>query len=164
MKLLHNIGPRLNSNYNTPEEVAACEEPLSFDGIYLNVYTHRQLLAGKTGMLFVMGDYVGGDNSFDHGMPPENYCTWEQIHEIASVSGFEIGWHTWSHPDLTTVSDEQLRAEVTPPFPLKTFAYPYGRFDGRVIEAVMAAGFREAWSVDQGDDSLFQRRRSYLNW
>ncbi len=163
-RLLHNIGPRRNSNYNTAEEIASCRDYLSFDGLYRNVFENRAVLRGRRGILFVMGAYVGRDNAFDAGMPREHYCTWDQIVEVAMQGEFEIGWHTSTHPDLTLVSDAQLAEEVRPPFAMRHFAYPYGVFDARVIAAVKLAGFSQAWAVDKGDDSPFQRRRAYLNW
>lgn len=108
-----------------------------------------------------MGNYIGKDNSFDVGMPLERLCTMNEIMLMAS-NGAKIGWHTWSHRDLTKLSDEELEKEVTPIFPMKYFAYPYGKFNDMVIEAVKKAGFEEAWSVTEGDDSQFQRLRRYL--
>ena len=40
--------------------------------------------------------------------------------------------------------------EITPPFPMRYFAYPYGKFNDLVIECVKDAGFEKAWSVTQG--------------
>lgn len=164
MKLLHNIGERLNSNYNTREEILACDDELSFDGIYHNVFRNNDVLRGKKVTLFVMGAYVGGDNSFDAGMPLEKYCSWDEVIALADTLRAEIGWHTWTHRDLTTLSDEELAREVQPPFPMKAFAYPHGRFDDRVIAAVKSAGYERAYGVFNGDGSPYQMTRSYLNW
>ena len=110
-----------------------------------------------------MGDYVGGDNSFDFGQPYEMLCSWEQIDELVKDYGCKLGWHTWSHPDLTKMDNfEEILNEVTPPRRMKYFAYPYGRFDKTVVEAVEMAGFKEAYSVHQGDGSEFKRNREYL--
>jgi hypothetical protein len=162
--LLHNVttGAKVNSNYNTREEILAARGPLTFDGIYRNVYENRDLLEGKDVTLFVMGSYVGKDNAFDVGMPLERLCDWNEIMELVTDFGCKLGWHTWTHPDLTKVSPEVLKREVTPPFPMERFAYPYGRYNAAVIAAVRAAGFSDAWSVTQGNDTPFQRRRRYL--
>lgn len=165
MKLLHNIGTIKHPNYNTREQILACNESLGFDGIYLNVYENRDVLVGKDVYLFVMGDYLGGDNSFDLKNVPklEKYCSMEQIYELWK-SGCKLGWHTWSHRDLTTLSREEIMKEVTPINKMfgDYFAYPYGRYNDLVVECVKEAGYKEAWSVTQGDGGQFTRIRTYL--
>lgn len=170
MRLLHNVGDFNHSNYNTREQILSCNEPLGFDGIYLNVYENMDILQGKSGILFVMGDYVGKDNTFDLANVPtlEKYCTWAQVREICSKYDFEIGWHTYSHPDLTQLSREEIIKEITPPFPMRTFAYPYGCYNDLVVECVKEAGFEKAYSVTQGttDESVidwqFKIYRNYI--
>jgi hypothetical protein len=165
MYLLHNIGERKNSNYNTREEILNSKGLLSFDGIYTNVWENRDILRGRELILFVMGNYVGKDNRFDVGMPRELYLDWDKIYALSEELDAPIGWHTWSHRDLRSLSDKDLIMEVTPPFPMDYFAYPAGLYDERVIEAVKAAGFKKAWSVTQGDDlTPFTLKRKYLNW
>ena len=56
MKLAHNIGNYHHSNYNTREQILSCQEPIGFDGIYLNVYENQDVLVGKSGIMFVMGE------------------------------------------------------------------------------------------------------------
>jgi len=168
MILLHNIGespsknPNVKSNYNTREEILASEGPLSFDGVYENVYHNIDILKDRDVILFVTGTYVGGDNKFDFPMPREKFCTWDQLMGMKQAYGFELGWHTWNHPDLTKLDDEELYEEVLPPFPMESFAYPYGKFDDRVIQAVREAGFKKAYGVFDGDGSDFQITRKYL--
>ena len=65
MRLLHNIGDIRHSNYHTRDQILKSNEPLGFDGIYLNVYENKDILKEKTGVFFVMGNYIGGDNYFD---------------------------------------------------------------------------------------------------
>ena len=137
MRLLHNIGDIRHSNYHTREQVLNSTEPLGFDGIYLNVYENKEILKNKSGIFFVMGDYIGKD--FD----------------------FEIGWHTWSHPDLTKLSKEEIIKEITPPFPMKYFAYPYGLFNDLVVECVKELGYEKAWSVTQGSRNPNEKDYDY---
>tara|TARA_R100001509_G_scaffold66284_1_gene36754 strand:+ start:188 stop:736 length:549 start_codon:yes stop_codon:yes gene_type:complete len=166
VKLLHNIGNEQHSNYHTREQILACDEPLGFDGIYLNVYENQDVLKGKQGIFFVMGDYVGKDNTFDLAYVPklEKYCTWEQIHELTDKYYFEVGWHTWSHPDLTSLSEEEIMKEVTPPYPMDYFGYPYGKYNDLVIECVKKAGFKYAWSVTQGSRNLDDSNYNFKIW
>lgn len=164
--LLHNVvtdpTKKVNSNYNLREEVENSEGLLTFDGIYRNVYQNREMLEGRDVILFVMGDYVGGDNTFDKGMPYETYCDWNEIMEMVEEYGCELGWHTWSHRDLSKLSYDEIVEEVTPPFPMKHFGYPYGRFNQEVVKAVVEAGFDTGWSVVEGDDTEYQKLRKYL--
>ena len=164
MKLLHNIGGINHPNYTTREKIIDCNDDLGFDGIYYSVYENQDVLVGKSGIFFVMGDYVGKDNSFDLPNVPklEKYCTWEEIHELANRFNFKLGWHTWSHRDLTKLSDEEVIKEITPPFPMDYFAYPYGKYDNRIVALVNKAGYKNAWSVTQGNDEPLTLRRDYL--
>lgn len=168
MKLFHNIGespspkPHIASNYNTREEILNSVGPISFDGIYKNVYQNQDVLEGKDIIFFVMGDFVGKDNSFDIGMPLEQYCTWDEIIEMAKKFDAEIGWHTWSHVDLTQLNYEQIIREVKPPFPMKSFAYPSGRFNDEVIRALKEVGFERAYGVFKGDGTPYQITRQYI--
>lgn len=163
MRLLHNISyDYVGSNYNLPQEVEACNDPLSFDGIYYNVYLNQSVLEGKDVILFVMGNYVGGNNSFDVGQPFEKFCDWNQIMELVEIYGCKLGWHTWSHPDLTQLDDKEIIRECLPPFPMDFFAYPYGKYDDRVIEIVKALGYKKAYSVTQTDGTDWTIPRAYL--
>ena len=75
--------------------------------------------------------------------------------------GVEIGSHTVSHPRLTRLGDDELRAELLMsrerledelgrrcPF----LAYPYGDEDSRVHRAAKAAGYDGAYALP-GDEA-----------
>ncbi len=171
--LLHNIGPRVNSNYNTLQELlkVPARKILTFDGVYEAVWEHRYALArmGNPIILFPAGDHVGRDNSFDAGQPPAKFATWKQIQEIVDVTGAEVGWHSWSHRRLDWLKDDEIRKELHWPreqgFKIRTFAYPYGNVDKRVENLVKEAGYESAWCAGHlGDGSQFQLKRQYLNW
>lgn len=164
MILLHNIGARVNSNYNTPQEILMCQEPLSFDGIYRNVLENKHILKGKDITLFIGGNTVGGDNSFDAPMPLERFCDWNEIMQLIIELDCKVGWHTWSHRDLTLIPIEEVYKEIKPPFPMDYFAYPYGKWNAEVAEAVRNMGYKKAYSVTQGDGTQFALNRKYLNW
>ena len=163
--LCHNIGvppdtrPQVRANYNTREQIAGCKGILTFDGVYKNVYENRDVLSGKQFTLFVTGNYIGLDNTFDTGMPIERYCT---IKEIESIGG-EIGWHTWSHRDLTTLTESEILQEVTPPEWMSTnlFAYPYGRYNDLVLD-IVSSMYEKAFSVINTDGTEMTIPRSYL--
>lgn len=165
MRLAHNIGTEKHPNYNTREQILACQDEIGFDGIYRNVYENQDVLVGKKGIFFIIGDYIGKDNSFDLPNVPklEEYCPVEEINEMCIKYDFEIGWHTYSHPDLTKLSKEEIMKEVTPPLPMKYFAYPYGRYNDLVIECVKEAGYEKAYSVIKTDGTQWTIPRPYLS-
>lgn len=74
-------------------------------------------------------------------------------------SGWEVGSHTISHPDLTTVGPAQLAREVklskkriarTYGVDVDFFCYPAGRYDEKVLSAVKNAGYRGATTTLHG--------------
>lgn len=82
--------------------------------------------------------------------------------------GMEIGGHTMTHPDLTTLDDKQLRWELQTSKselenyvqqPVRTFCYPFGYFNRQVRDAVGVAGYdlartTEAFRTTTGSDPL----------
>ncbi len=103
------------------------------------------------GIFFVMGGSIGLSDA--------------QLRRMAGW-GHEIEAHSLTHPDLPQLSDGQLYNEVAGSkktlesrlgVPIHFFAYPYGSYNGRVIDAVAAAGYRGGiaawgggyWTPDQ---------------
>lgn len=69
------------------------------------------------------------------------------------ASGWEIGSHTLTHPDLTSLDASQLEEEVAGSkkqisekfgVPVEFFCYPAGKYDDTVIAAVKDAGYKGA--------------------
>ena len=105
------------------------ERPLSWDGI---------------------DNWIGGE--FERELLP---MSWDQLGGLAEA-GWEIGSHTRTHPHLTTLDDDALRAELTESRatveqrlgrPCPTLAYPYGDHDERVVAAAGAAGYAAAGTL-----------------
>ena len=81
--------------------------------------------------------------------------SWDQLRELGDA-GWEIGSHTRTHPHLTQIDDEALRAELEESKatveqrmgrPCPTLAYPYGDYDERVVAAAGAAGYAAACTL-----------------
>lgn len=166
MWLLHNIGespsrePHVRANYNTREQIERIEGRLSFDGVYENVWYNRDLLKGREVTLFIMGNYIGMDNTFDAGMPFERYCDWDQIMDLVK-QGAKLGWHTKTHRDLTTLDEIEIEDEVKPPFPMEYFAYPYARYDDRVV-SIVKKYYKYAYGVNTDNKTDWTLNRSYI--
>lgn len=166
-RLLHNIGTEMHPNYNTREEIIACNDFLTFDGVYLNVYENQDVLKGKKGIFFLVGSTIGKNNAFDleHVPKLEKYCTMYQVQEMCDKYDFEIGYHSWSHPsDIRKLSYKEKALEIVNPWNglnIKHFAYPHGLYDEECIEIVKKCGYEKAWSVD-GNDNIYSLKREYL--
>ena len=99
-------------------------------------------------------------------MPPEcESATLEELIEAASTPGITIGAHSWSHPSLPTLADDELAVQLSRPLAwvkeqipsaVPWIAYPYGHFDDRVKKAAESAGYRGGLAVTGGwaDSSL----------
>jgi peptidoglycan/xylan/chitin deacetylase (PgdA/CDA1 family) len=165
LRLAHNIGNENHSNYHTREEILACNDPIGFDGVYRNVYENQDVLKGKSGIMFVMGNFLGGNNEFDLSNVPklERYCTLHEVKELCSLYAFEIGWHTWSHRNLCELSEKEILQEITSPFRTRYLRYPYGEYCDKVVECVKQVGYEKAYSVTQGvDDHPYKISSNYV--
>jgi peptidoglycan/xylan/chitin deacetylase (PgdA/CDA1 family) len=105
------------------------EQPLKWDGI---------------------DQWHGGE--YEHELLP---MSWDQLGELAEA-GWEIGSHTRTHPRLVKLDDETLaeelrgsraRLEAELGEPCRSFAYPFGEVDERVIAAARAAGYDAACTL-----------------
>jgi peptidoglycan/xylan/chitin deacetylase (PgdA/CDA1 family) len=82
-----------------------------------------------------------------------------ELHEAPGAVTFAS--HTWSHPNLTRVSDEALRLELerSRNWIGETFGgraltdhltFPYGLWDERVVREATSVGYRWLYRVDGG--------------
>jgi peptidoglycan/xylan/chitin deacetylase (PgdA/CDA1 family) len=73
--------------------------------------------------------------------------------------GISLAAHTWNHPNLTTISDAELKTELSNPLEwlerfgdraLPMISYPYGLADYRVHDAASDAGYAGGFRIDGG--------------
>jgi len=90
--------------------------------------------------------------------PAQRPAGWDTIARAADA-GLALGVHSATHRTLTELDDVELAAEITSSWEAirsrtgtrpEFFAYPYGRWDARVRDAVRAAGYRGAVTLDYG--------------
>jgi peptidoglycan/xylan/chitin deacetylase (PgdA/CDA1 family)/GT2 family glycosyltransferase len=130
---------------------------LTFDDAYADFgEIALPLLAkyGMTGTLFVPTAHVAGRSAWmeDEGEGDRPLLSWAGLADVAA-SGVEIGAHSDTHPALDQLPTRALRGEVSRPLALLedklgvhagAFAYPFGRYDRQVRDAVSAAGYQIA--------------------
>lgn len=82
--------------------------------------------------------------------PSHAVMTPREVDEMVQGGLVDVGAHTVSHPDLTTLPRERQRQEIQDSKreleawigrPVEGFAYPYGHHDQRAVEEVRTAGF-----------------------
>lgn len=117
---------------------------------------------GYPATLFVTTDFVG--------QTPRS-LTWDQLRTM-KAAGFEIGSHTVSHADLTRrpaeESDEAYQTRIARELALskdildreldqetRFLAYPYSRYNGPILEAAQAAGYRLGLTLERGANPFF---------
>jgi peptidoglycan/xylan/chitin deacetylase (PgdA/CDA1 family)/glycosyltransferase involved in cell wall biosynthesis len=148
---------------------------LSFDDGYDDLYDELLPLVIEhhyTPVIYLVVDRIGASNVWDqkNGLRTRNLLTLEQIREMQKY-GVEFGSHTLTHPWLPSLSDAELRREVSDSkhrledilgVEITSFAYPTGGVDRRVRSAVADAGYKLAFTINFGlnwwNDPLCQRR------
>jgi len=110
--------------------------------------------AGEAGLMAwsELAQWAGGEHE------PELRCmSWAELRDLSS-RGWEVGSHTCSHPHLTELEGEPLANELRASraaceeqlqVPCATLAYPFGSYDAKVMDAVAAAGYDAAVTLDE---------------
>ena len=101
-----------------------------------------------------------------------NLLNEKQILEMQNSGLIEFGSHTLSHVNLSTINDEQLLNELKKSKEevekiinkeCEAFAYPYGKFDDKIVNAVKKTGYKNATVVKRGlfeqNDDVFTIKR-----
>jgi peptidoglycan/xylan/chitin deacetylase (PgdA/CDA1 family) len=163
---LMDLGYALASGAPLPEKPIV----LTFDDGYVDFYQNalpRLKIYRLPATVFVLPQWT------DENRP--GYLTWSQMGEIARA-GIEIGSHGPDHSDLVLVQrrsltqlEEHVRGskqtiELRLGIPVKTFNYPSGSYNARVIQAVQASGYLAAVITDsqgmrQTSDKPFELKR-----
>lgn len=101
-------------------------------------------------------------NVTENDMKGYRFLAWPHICEMEKTGLVMFGSHTVNHANLTTISREAVKFEVTESKralenhigkPVRAFAYPYGGaacFDDKIINEVQKSGFIFAFTTIQG--------------
>ena len=149
---------------------------ITFDDGYENNARHALPVLRNmefTATCYAVSNMIGGTNSWDAHIgiaekPLMSLDDWK----MWLAGGMEIGSHTRSHANLTTLSATDSREEVLGSkkeleelfgCEVRHFCYPFGQFEKTDISAVKLAGYVSATTTDRGlvhigDDPYTLRR------
>jgi peptidoglycan/xylan/chitin deacetylase (PgdA/CDA1 family) len=126
---------------------------LTLDDGYKDNYTYAFPVLKKYNLpatIFIVVNEVG----------KPGWLSWDQIKEMRDSGLITFGSHTLTHPFLECVKDDQrLLDEIEGSRkilqeklgrPVNTFAYPCGRFNARVREYAINAGYKDAVVTNPG--------------
>jgi peptidoglycan/xylan/chitin deacetylase (PgdA/CDA1 family) len=126
---------------------------INFDDGYQSMYDNGLPIldaAGLKSTQYIITQKVGTDS----------YVTLDEVMQMHN-NGHEIGVHTRTHPNLTTLTDAQMTDEILGAkqdliswgIMPTTLAYPYGGYSPAVEAVVLSAGLRGARDSDLGYNS-----------
>lgn len=151
----------------TGDAISSVDEKVSLKPIYAVETDHKSLSisfdaswgAERTeSILDILDEYEVKTTFFLVNIWMEDYP--ELVKEIIT-SGHEIGLHSTTHPSFTTLSEEQMRQELSDNDEMiraltdtapKLFRPPFGDYDDTVIQVAQSMGYEVIqWSVDSLD-------------
>lgn len=140
---------------------------ITFDDGYKNNLQNALPILQKhnfKAVLFALGDSNVLRNEWDcqQGEPAHDLMDAVELRAMAAA-GVEIGAHTLSHPDLTTLSSEEAFYEIQQAksnlqtilsTEVISFAYPFGYYNDTIRQLVIKAGYKCAVATDTGGINL----------
>lgn len=137
---------------------------LTFDDGYDDAFTAALPIMQRYGMratFYIVNTFVG----------QPGYMGWEQLAALRDA-GMEIGAHSLSHLNLTTLDQAMANDEISRSkaelgghlgITVTSFCYPAGFYDASIEALVQAAGYSNAtttrWDNDYSDSFALPRRR-----
>jgi glycosyltransferase involved in cell wall biosynthesis/peptidoglycan/xylan/chitin deacetylase (PgdA/CDA1 family) len=137
---------------------------LTFDDGYRDLATYAFPAIERLGFragVYVVADRVGKANNWDDlGANAPLLLTADELREW-SARGIEVGAHSRTHRRLAGLDKDVLASEISGSGrllddiagPVRTFAYPYGAYDDRVVTEARN-GFELAFTVEEGLNDL----------
>lgn len=147
---------------------------ITFDDGLRNNYTTALPILSRLRIratVYVASDFIGGYSPWASPGAGGEMLNEEDIQALAAV-GWEIGAHTLSHPDMTSLDYDQCRAEIEGSrrrletivgLPVDTFAYPFGLYGAETVRAVQDAGMRAAVTTGSGLWDRWQLTRAMVS-
>jgi peptidoglycan/xylan/chitin deacetylase (PgdA/CDA1 family) len=143
------------------------------DGLRDNYTTALPILRayGIPATVYVSVGFIGGQNPWIGPGSPGQMLSEDEIRALVA-EGCEIGAHTMTHADLSALDYARCKSEIDRSRdaleeitgqPIRTFAYPFGRYGPAAIAAARDAGFRAAVTTGSGSWSPFELTRAMMS-
>jgi peptidoglycan/xylan/chitin deacetylase (PgdA/CDA1 family) len=120
--------------------------------------------------VYVTIDYIGGDSPWIGAGGDGAMMSEPELRDLAAA-GWELGAHTMTHPDLSTLDYDACRKEIEESrdalehiadIQIQTFAYPFGRYGPEAIAAVRDAGLLAAVTTGSGSWAPYELTRAMI--
>ena len=142
------------------------ENPImvTFDDGYLSNYEYAYPILKKLNIpatIFVVTSTVGEEVSGGKVNTP--HFTWEQAKEMQDSGIIDIQSHSYSHKNMSKISDDELFDELTLSKDILVeklskdvliFAYPYGGYNDKTLEKVIEVGYNMQVLVTNVESNL----------
>lgn len=148
------------------ERTSLCSKPIviTFDDGYRDNLDNAWPVLEKNEMcatIFLATDYLGATNRWNAalGVQQRLLMSWQDIRSAFRNPLLSFQPHTCSHPKLTHIPVAQTRQEMLTSkqiledhlgTPCHHFAYPYGDFNGPVMDLAKEVGYKTACSTRWG--------------
>jgi len=136
---------------------------VTFDDAYVSFYENAVSVLTELNMpagVFVPTGFIGRQCNWQmpEGHPDKNEKVIDRQQILGlEKHGIEVFSHTVSHPNLTKLSDEELKRELIDSrieledvlgHPVDIISYPHGIYDRRVIDFAAAGGYRLGFTIE----------------
>ena len=120
---------------------------------YIKTLSHSKAMATVDEICSRLGKWEVADN---------NVLGWDELRQLAR-EGVELGSHTQTHPILTKLPADQIRAEAAGSYRdlkreigdvLPIISYPNGNCDPKITETLQKEGFKLGFTMQDGHNDL----------